>query len=72
MMCRRATKRFCRPEPREDFRDAKVCSQSFHALWRDTALAQQLLNSCVAQGGKSWDHSAMVNAVELMAAHRIA
>lgn len=29
-----------------------------------TALAQQLLNSCVAQGGAAWDHSAMVRALE--------
>ena len=29
-----------------------------------TALAQQLFNSCVAQGGAGWDHSAMVRALE--------
>ena len=32
-----------------------------------TASAQQLFSSCVAQGGKAWDHSAMVKALEHMA-----
>ena len=32
-----------------------------------TASAQQLFSSCVAQGGKAWDHSAMVRALEHMA-----
>ena len=32
-----------------------------------TALAQELFNSCVAHGGKAWDHSAMVRALEKMA-----
>ena len=33
----------------------------------NTATAQELFNSCVAHGGKSWDHSAMVRALENMA-----
>jgi 2-hydroxy-3-oxopropionate reductase len=37
----------------------------------NTATAQQLLNSCVAHGGKAWDHSAMVRALEMMADHDI-
>jgi len=32
-----------------------------------TALAQQLFSSCTAHGGKAWDHSAMVRALEMMA-----
>lgn len=36
-----------------------------------TALAQQLFSSCTAHGGKGWDHSAMVRALELMAGHEI-
>ncbi len=32
-----------------------------------TASAQELFNSCVAQGGKAWDHSAMVRALERLA-----
>jgi 2-hydroxy-3-oxopropionate reductase len=37
----------------------------------NTATAQQLFNSCVAHGGKAWDHSAMVKALEMMADHDI-
>ncbi|MCA1453788.1 2-hydroxy-3-oxopropionate reductase [Bradyrhizobium sp. BRP22] len=36
-----------------------------------TALAQQLFSSCTAHGGKAWDHSAMVRALEMMAKHEI-
>src|SRR5882757_2916505 len=37
----------------------------------NTAMAQQLFNSCAARGGKAWDHSAMVRALEMMASHEI-
>jgi 2-hydroxy-3-oxopropionate reductase len=37
----------------------------------NTATAQQLFNSCVAHGGKAWDHSAMVRTLETMAGHEI-
>ena len=33
----------------------------------NTATAQELFNSCAAHGGKAWDHSAMVKALEMMA-----
>lgn len=33
----------------------------------NTATAQELFNACVAHGGKAWDHSAMVRALENMA-----
>jgi 2-hydroxy-3-oxopropionate reductase len=33
----------------------------------NTATAQELFNSCSAHGGKGWDHSAMVRALEMMA-----
>lgn len=33
----------------------------------NTAAAQELFNACVAHGGKAWDHSAMVRALEAMA-----
>ncbi|RTE94198.1 2-hydroxy-3-oxopropionate reductase [Bradyrhizobium sp. LVM 105] len=36
-----------------------------------TAVAQQLFSACTAHGGKGWDHSAMVRALELMAGHEI-
>jgi 2-hydroxy-3-oxopropionate reductase len=37
----------------------------------NTATAQELFNSCVAHGGKAWDHSAMVRALENMANFQI-
>jgi 2-hydroxy-3-oxopropionate reductase len=33
----------------------------------NTATAQELFNACAAHGGKGWDHSAMVKALETMA-----
>jgi len=33
----------------------------------NTATAQELFNACAAHGGKGWDHSAMVKALEKMA-----
>src|SRR5665213_463004 len=37
----------------------------------NTATAQELFNACVAHGGRAWDHSAMVRALELLANHEI-
>jgi 2-hydroxy-3-oxopropionate reductase len=37
----------------------------------NTASTQQLFNACAANGGKAWDHSAMVRALELLARHEI-
>src|SRR5262245_17579284 len=37
-----------------------------------TAVAQQLFSSCAAHGGKAWDHSGMVRALEMMANHEVA
>ena len=37
----------------------------------NTATAQELFNACAAHGGKAWDHSAMVRALELLAGHEI-
>jgi 2-hydroxy-3-oxopropionate reductase len=33
----------------------------------NTATAQELFNACAAHGGKAWDHSGLVRALELMA-----
>lgn len=38
----------------------------------NTATAQELFNTCAANGGKAWDHSGMVKALELMANHPVA
>jgi 2-hydroxy-3-oxopropionate reductase len=37
-----------------------------------TANAQQLFSACVAAGGKDWDHSAMVKALEMLAGNPVA
>ncbi len=37
----------------------------------NTAMAQELFNACAAHGGKAWDHSAMVRALEMLAGHEI-
>ena len=37
----------------------------------NTATAQELFNACAANGGKGWDHSALVRALELLADHEI-
>ncbi len=38
----------------------------------NTATAQELFNSCVAHGGRAWDHSAMLRALENLANFEIA
>ena len=38
----------------------------------NTATAQELFNACAAHGGKAWDHSAMVRALEMLANHTVA
>jgi 2-hydroxy-3-oxopropionate reductase len=38
----------------------------------NTATAQELFNACQAQGGGTWDHSAMVRALEVLANHQVA
>ena len=51
-------------------KDLNLASSSARALGvslPNTAMAQELFNSCAAHGGKAWDHSAMVKALEKMA-----
>jgi 2-hydroxy-3-oxopropionate reductase len=36
-----------------------------------TALAQELFNACRARGGASWDHSALVRALEILGDHSL-
>ena len=37
----------------------------------NTATCQELFNACAADGGSTWDHSAMVRALEMLAKHEI-
>ncbi|EFM3286287.1 2-hydroxy-3-oxopropionate reductase, partial [Escherichia coli] len=38
----------------------------------NTATCQELFNTCAANGGSQLDHSALVQALELMANHKLA
>ena len=42
-------------------------AREMHLSLPNTATAQELFNSCQAQGGGGWDHSAMIRALEHMA-----
>jgi 2-hydroxy-3-oxopropionate reductase len=37
----------------------------------NTATAQELFNACAARGGRAWDHSALVRALEALANHEL-
>jgi 2-hydroxy-3-oxopropionate reductase len=55
-------------------KDLNIALSSARALGLslpNTATAQELFNSCVAHGGRAWDHSAMVRALEHMANYEI-
>lgn len=51
----------------KDLNLALGCAKVLGVSLPNTATAQELLNSCSAYGGKAWDHSAMVRALEKMA-----
>ncbi|HLX02508.1 MAG TPA: 2-hydroxy-3-oxopropionate reductase [Trinickia sp.] len=51
----------------KDLNLALDCARSLGMALPNTATTQQLFNACAAQGGKAWDHSAIVRALELMA-----
>ena len=56
-------------------KDLNLALQSARALKMslpNTATAQELFNTCAANGGSAWDHSAMVRALEIMANHQVA
>ncbi len=56
-------------------KDLNLALQSARAIGvslPNTATAQELFNACVAHGGKDWDHSAMLRALEIMANHQVA
>ncbi len=58
----------CRIElHQKDLNLALSAARSLGMSLPHTASAQQLFSSCVAHGGKGWDHSAMVKALEQMA-----
>jgi 2-hydroxy-3-oxopropionate reductase len=55
----------------KDLNLALSAARSLGVALPNTATAQELFNACVAHGGKGWDHSAMVRALEKLANHEI-
>ncbi|WP_279629090.1 2-hydroxy-3-oxopropionate reductase [Caballeronia ptereochthonis] len=55
----------------KDLNLALATAQSLGVALPTTATCQQLFNACTAHGGKAWDHSGMVRALEIMANHEI-
>ncbi len=56
----------------KDLENALSGARALGVALPGTALAQQLFNACTAQGGARWDHSAMLKALELLAAKDVA
>ena len=51
----------------KDLNLALSTARSLGVALPNTATAQELFNACAARGGKAWDHSAMVRALETLA-----
>ena len=57
-----------RIEPHQKDPDLALSSaRAVRLLLSNTATAQELFNNCAAHGGKAWDHSALVRALDMMA-----
>ncbi len=56
----------------KDLNNALQGAKALQISLPNTATAQELFNACAAHGGKAWDHSALVKALELMADFEIA
>ena len=57
---------------RKDLDIALAAARELGVALPNTATAAELFNACSANGGAAWDHSAMVRALEMLAAHQIA
>ena len=55
----------------KDLNLALSTAQSLGVSLPNTATCQALFNACAAHGGKAWDHSGMVRALEYLANHEI-
>jgi 2-hydroxy-3-oxopropionate reductase len=55
----------------KDLNLALSTAQALGVSLPNTATCQALFNACAAHGGKAWDHSAMVRALEYLADHEI-
>ena len=56
----------------KDLNLALAGARSLGLALPNTAGTQQLFSACVANGGAGWDHSGLVNALELMGKHEVA
>ncbi len=56
----------------KDLENALAGARAMGLSLPGTANAQQLFNACRAHGGSRWDHSAMLKALELLAAQNVA
>ena len=56
---------------RKDLNIALATARSLGVSLPNTATAQDLFGACIAQGGKGWDHSAMVRALETLAGFEV-
>ena len=60
------------PDPRNfNQRVSREDMTCFIRTFPNTATCQELFNTCAANGGSQLDHSAMVQALELMANHKL-
>jgi 2-hydroxy-3-oxopropionate reductase len=55
----------------KDLNLALATAQALGVALPNTSTCMQLFNACTANGGKAWDHSGMVRALEIMANHEI-
>jgi 2-hydroxy-3-oxopropionate reductase len=55
----------------KDLNLALATAQALGVALPNTSNCMQLFNACAAHGGKAWDHSGMVRALEIMANHEI-
>jgi len=55
----------------KDLNLALATAQALGVALPNTSTCMQLFNACAAHGGKAWDHSGMVRALEIMANHEI-
>jgi len=55
----------------KDLNLALATAQALGVSLPNTSTCMQLFNACAAHGGKAWDHSGMVRALEIMANHEI-
>ena len=55
----------------KDLNLALASARAIGVALPNTATAQELFNACAAHGGKAWDHSGIVRALEKLANHEI-